>query len=71
MVSLEVNSQLITKQEAAGILKLSDSGVSFLSKRGDLPEIRLSRRRVFYDFDTVQKLAIKRNALNSHRGIVK
>jgi hypothetical protein len=47
MVSLEVNSQLITKQEAAGILKLSDSGVSFLSKRGDLPEIRLSRRRVF------------------------
>ena len=48
-------NDLITKQEAAEILELSDSGVSFLARRGDLPEVRFSKRRVLYDLKSVEK----------------
>ncbi len=51
---------LITKQEAARILELSDSGVTFLSKKGELDEVRFSKRRVLYDLDDVLHLASRR-----------
>jgi|TARA_E500000178_G_scaffold106542_1_gene106250 hypothetical protein len=51
---------LITKQEAASILELSDSGVTFLSKKGELDEVRFSKRRVLYDLDKVLLLASRR-----------
>jgi len=57
-------NDLITKQEAAEILELSDSGVSFLARRGDLPEVRFSKRRVLYDLKSVEKLAEKRHTSN-------
>ena len=47
-------NQLITRQEAAHILKVSDAGVAFLTKRGDLSEVRFSKRRVLYDKQLVR-----------------
>ena len=58
-------NDLITKQEAAEILELSDSGVSFLARRGDLPEVRFSKRRVLYDLKSVENLAQKRQTSNA------
>ena len=57
-------NDLITKQEAAEILELSDSGVSFLARRGDLPEVRFSKRRVLYELKSVENLAEKRQTSN-------
>ena len=57
-------NDLITKKEAAEILELSDSGVSFLARSGDLPEVRFSKRRVLYDLNSVEKLAEKRHTSN-------
>ncbi len=63
IINIPTNS-LITKQEAAEILELSDSGVSFLARRGDLPEVRFSKRRVLYDLESVENLAEKRQTSN-------
>ena len=57
-------NDLILKQEAAEILELSDSGVSFLARRGDLPEVRFSKRRVLYELKSVENLAEKRQTSN-------
>ena len=54
---------LITKQEAASILKISDSGVSLLSKRGELDEVRFSKKRILFDRSDVLQLA-KRRGIN-------
>ena len=59
---------LITKQEAASILELSDSGVTFLSKKGDLDEVRFSKRRVLYDLDDVLHLASRRGLRRLQQG---
>ena len=60
MISKLQVKNLITKQEAASILELSDSGVTFLSKKGELDEVRFSKRRVLYDLDSVHQLALRR-----------
>ena len=65
MIINALTNSLITKQEAAEILELSDSGVSFLARRGDLPEVRFSKRRVLYDLKSVENLAQKRQASNA------
>ena len=65
MIINALTNSLITKQEAAEILKLSDSGVSFLARRGDLPEVRFSKRRVLYDLKSVKNLAQKRQTSNA------
>ena len=58
-------NDLITKKEAAEILEISDSGVSFLARKGDLPEVRFSKRRVLYDLKSVENLAQKRQTSNA------
>ena len=65
MIINALTDSLITKQEAAEILELSDSGVSFLARRGDLPEVRFSKRRVLYDLKSVENLAQKRQTSNA------
>ena len=65
MIINALTDSLITKQEAAEILELSDSGVSFLARRGDLPEVRFSKRRVLYDLKSVENLAQKRQTFNA------
>jgi len=65
MIINALTNSLITKQEAAEILELSDSGVSFLARRGDLPEVRFSKRRVLYDLKSVENLAQKRQTSNA------
>ena len=65
MIINALSNSLITKQEAAEILELSDSGVSFLARRGDLPEVRFSKRRVLYDLKSVENLAQKRQTSNA------
>jgi len=65
MIINSLTNSLITKQEAAEILELSDSGVSFLARRGDLPEVRFSKRRVLYDLKSVENLAQKRQTSNA------
>jgi len=55
---------LITRQQAAQILEVSDTGVSFLARRGDLPEVRFSKRRVLYQLQEVVQLA-KRRGVNT------
>jgi len=65
MIINALTNNLITKQEAAEILELSDSGVSFLARRGDLPEVRFSKRRVLYDLKSVENLAQKRQTSNA------
>ena len=65
MIINALTNNLITKQEAAEILELSDSGVSFLARRGDLPEVRFSKRRVLYDLKWVENLAQKRQTANA------
>ena len=57
-------NDLITKKEAAEILEISDSGVSFLARRGDLPEVRFSKSRVLYELKSVENLAEKRQTSN-------
>ena len=64
MIINALTNSLITKQEAAEILELSDSGVSFLARRGDLPEVRFSKRRVLYELKSVENLAEKRQTSN-------
>ena len=64
MIINALSNSLITKQEAAEILELSDSGVSFLARRGDLPEVRFSKRRVLYELKSVENLAEKRQTSN-------
>ena len=58
-------NQLITRQEAAHILKVSDAGVAFLTKRGDLSEVRFSKRRVLYDKQLVRRLAYRRGTFTT------
>ncbi len=53
---------LLTRQEAARRLKLSDSGVAYLSKKRILPEVRFSKRRVLYDTTAVEKVAEDRGS---------
>ena len=65
MIINALTNSLITKQEAAEILELSDSGVSFLARRGDLPEVRFSKRRVLYELKSVENLAQKRQTSNA------
>ena len=65
MIINALTNSLTTKQEAAEILELSDSGVSFLARRGDLPEVRFSKRRVLHDLNSVENLAQKRQTSNA------
>ena len=58
-----MQNNLITRQEASSLLNLSDSGVAYLSKKGILPEVRFSRRRVLYDQAIVEKVAEDRGIL--------
>ncbi len=57
-----MQNNLLTRQEAAHRLKLSDSGVAYLSKKGILPEVRFSKRRVLYDTAAVEKVAEDRGS---------
>ena len=57
-----MQNNLITRQEASSLLNLSDSGVAYLSKKGILPEVRFSKRRVLYDTTAVEKVAEDRGS---------